>query len=116
MSLRDKLFSEAKKLPQKAVDVSEFLPFEVSVKVLTGTELDRYNATIREATETKMWAKSRATLVALSICDKDGNPLATLDDVPQICDWNGKLLDKLFEASFYFNKIGVEESAEVEKN
>lgn len=116
MSLRDDLFSEAKKLPRKAVDVAGLLPFDVSVKALTGTELDKYYASAREARDSNNVVVSRATLVALSICDSQGCSLATIDDVPSICDWNARLIDKLFDAAFALNTIGVEESAEVEKN
>jgi len=117
MTTRDSLFAAAKQVHRKPVDVSAFLPdMQVCVKVLTGTELDRYTESVRQAQEIKLYVRSQATLVALALCDADGNPLATLDDVPQICDWNGKLLDKLFSEAFALNRIGAEQVESAEKN
>jgi hypothetical protein len=117
MITKDALFAAAKQVGRKAVDVGAFLPHStVFVKVLTGTELDKYTESVRQAQETKLYVRSQATLVALSICDADGNPLATLDDVPHICDWNGKLLDKLFSEAFALNRIGADQVESAEKN
>jgi hypothetical protein len=117
MTIRESLFSAAKAVAKQPVDVSKWIPeSDVFVKVLTGTELDRYTDSVRQAQESKHYAKANATLVALSLCDGDGNPLATIDDVPAICDWNAKLLDKIFNAAFELNRIGVEESEQTEKN
>jgi hypothetical protein len=117
MTTKDALFSAAKRVKRTSVNVSAFMPdVTVCVKVLTGTELDKYTESVRQAQETKQYVRSQATLVALAICDGDGNPLATLDDVPHICDWNGKLLEKLFSEAFALNRIGADEIEAAEKN
>ena len=116
MTLRETLFAAAKQPVVTPVSVAQWIDQPLFIRVLTGTELDKYTTSVQKAREDNHYAKSRATLVALALCDADGTPVASLDDVPAICDWNGKLLDKLFEAAFKANQIGVDESEEVEKN
>ena len=68
MNLRESLFAAAKSCIKTPVDVSAFLPdITVFVRVLSGSDLDFYIGTFKEARETNNWTKSRATLVALTI-------------------------------------------------
>jgi hypothetical protein len=117
MTLKDSLFSAATSCVKTPVDVSDFLPdAKLFVKVLSGSDLDFYIGTFREARETGNWTKSRATLVALTIVNENGEPLASRGEIPVICDWNQLLLGKLFDVAFTLNKIGGEQAEDSEKN
>jgi hypothetical protein len=117
MNLKDSLFAAAKTCVKSPVDVSDYMPdAKLFVKVISGTDLDFYIGTFKEARETNNWTRSRATLVAMSIVNEFGEPLASRDDIPAIADWNHLLLTRIFDEAFRLNKIGGDEAAQTEKN
>lgn len=113
MSLKDLLFAAARKPTIEAIDTSAWLPDQkVFVRVMSGADADRYNTAVSKATEDKNYLKMEATLVALSLCDGDGNPLCTLEDVSQIMDWPSKRIDEIFRVASRVNRIADQESIE----
>jgi hypothetical protein len=113
MNLKELLFAAARKPTLEKVDVSAWLPDQrVFVRVMSGSDADRYNSAVSKATEDKNYLQMEATLVALSLCDGDGTPLCTLDDVPQIMQWPSKRIDELFRVASKVNRIADQESLE----
>jgi hypothetical protein len=58
----------------------------------------------------------RATKVAASICDENGEPLFTAADVIALGKKNSKALDRIIEAVERLNKMSEEDKAELAKN
>lgn len=113
MALKELLFAAARKPTIEAIDTSSWMPDQkVFVRVMSGSDADRYNTAVSKATEDKNYLRMEATLVALSLCDGDGTPLCTLDDIPQIMDWPSKRIDQIFRVASQVNRISDQESIE----
>jgi hypothetical protein len=113
MNLKELLFAAARKPTLEKIDVSAWLPDQkVFVRVMSGLDADRYNSAVSKATEDRNYLQMEATLVALSLCDGDGNPLCTLQDVPDIMQWPSKRIDEIFRVASQINRIADQESLE----
>lgn len=113
MNLKELLFAAARKPTIEAIDTSAWLPDQkVFVRVMSGADADRYNTAVSKAIEDKHYLRMQATLVALSLCDADANPICTIEDVPQIMEWPNKRIDEIFRVASKLNLIADQESTE----
>ncbi len=58
----------------------------------------------------------RAHLVHLTICDEDGKPIFTADDITALGEKSSRVMDRLFDLAAAINGIGPAELAELEGN
>lgn len=113
MALKDLLFAAARKVETEPVDTSSWLPDQkVFMRVMSGADADRYNTAVSKAIEDKQYLQMQATLVALTLCDADANPICTVDDVPQIMGWPSKRINDLFMVASRLNRISDQDSIE----
>ena len=113
MSLKDLLFAAARKVEVQPVDTSAWLPDQkLFVRIMSGADADRYNTAVSTAIESKQYLQMQATLVALTLCDADANPICTIDDVPKILEWPNKRIADLFNIASKLNRISDEDSIE----
>lgn len=113
MPLKDLLFAAALKPTVQKVDVSEWFPnHEVFVRVINGSDADKYNSAVAKASEDKNFLVMEATLVALSLCDAEGMGICTLDDLPQIMNWPSKRIDKIFGVASKLNRLSDQDTIE----
>lgn len=100
------------------VDVPEWgdesTPIEqryVFVRVLSGEELDWYEASLYVQNGTKFVAdrtNGRAKLCALCMCDDQGNDLFETNEIPALGKVSNLALDRVFRAAKKLNRLGVE--------
>lgn len=115
MSLRDQLMKAGLNRPISTVDCSDLGAGKVSLRVLSGAEADKYMQELIKQ-DYRSGARSKATLIALSVVSESGENIFTLEDVPEIEGWQRPLLDRLYVAAFSHNKLGVADQAALEGN
>lgn len=88
----------------------------VYVRVMGGTERDRFDAALARAMENHESPNWRALLVCMSACDSHGERLFNDSDLPAIgnlaCTW----LDPVFAAAQRVNGLTKASVEELEKN
>ena len=105
---------KANDITMQTVNVPEW-GGDVSIRTLTGTERDAFEASIVSGKKHDM-TNIRAKLVARSVVDEKGVRLFTDDDVCAIGRKNAKALDRIFDAAQRMNGIRETEIQELEKN
>lgn len=89
----------------------------VSIRVMSGTERDSWEADVMKASEAKSFENMRAKLLARVICDDKGDRLfPSADDVVALGNKSGVALQRLFEAATKLNAISKEAQDELGKN
>jgi hypothetical protein len=101
----------------ETVDVPEW-GGKVSVRSLTGRELDSYNNSLRKqvGNQVVMQPNAHAKLVALALVDEHGVRLFTDKDVEALGRKNSKVLDRLWDVAARLSGLTEEEQAEMEGN
>jgi hypothetical protein len=114
---KDLLFAAAYRPAIEKVDTSSwFSGGEVFVRVLSGTDADTYNAAVAQTREDKCYVRMEATMIALSLCDKDGNKLCGPDDIQAIMQWPSTRIEALWRVASKLNRVGDGDEAVVEGN
>jgi hypothetical protein len=95
------------------VDVPEW-GGSVSVRVMTGTERDRFEAEFVGGN--KSVDMVRAKLVAKCLCDDEGNRLFTEQEIPALGEKSAAVLDKLFTVCMKHNRFTKDDVEELAGN
>jgi hypothetical protein len=66
--------------------------------------------------DTSRAAGLRALFCVYAVVDDEGNPLFTLEDLPQLGKRSSAVLDRVATVALRLNGIGVEAQKDVEKN
>jgi len=98
-------------LKSETVTIPE-LGGDVVVRELTGGERDRFESLLFEGQRRGESVNVRATLVALSTVDEDGNRIFTDRDIPKLADKSARMLSKIFAIAQRLSGIGVVELEE----
>lgn len=85
---------------------------EVLVRTLTGSERDQFEAAHLKAPDRDV----RARLAAATLCDEEGKPLFTPDDVAALGRKSAAALDRVFSVGMRINGIGKADVEELAKN
>lgn len=99
-------------LPMERINVPEW-GGEVMIRTMTGTD--------RDAFETHLIGQSgrmenvRARLVALTLCDQDGQRLFNDSEVSALGKKSAKALDRVFAVAQRINGIGADEASSTKK-
>ena len=115
MSLSRNQILEANDLPKKEVKVPEWNG-SVFIRTLTGEERDRFEADYAEMKEKKAIGNFRAKFLALAICDEEGKPLFTQEDVNSLGKKSARALQRLFNIATTMSGIGEKDLEEMVKN
>jgi len=105
-------------LETQEVDVPEW-GGAVRLKSLTGTERDRFEASVVQGqgrNTTVNMQNLRAKLVALSAIDEQGNPLFTEEDVKWLGGKSAKALNRLFNAAQSLSGLSESDVKELTAN
>ena len=105
-------------LETQEVDVPEW-GGTVRLKSLTGTERDRFEASVVQGqgrNTTVNMQNLRAKLVALSAIDEQGNPLFTEEDVKWLGGKSAKALNRLFNAAQSLSGLSESDVKELTAN
>lgn len=105
-------------LETQEVDVPEW-GGTVRLKSLTGTERDRFEASVVQGqgrNTTVNMQNLRAKLVALSAIDGEGNPLFTEEDVKWLGGKSAKALNRLFNAAQSLSGLSESDVKELTAN
>lgn len=111
MELTKEQMLGAQDLTVKEVRVPEWNG-TVFVRMMDGDQRDKFEADQIANPHTNV----RARLVALTVCDKDGNLLFTEADVPAISKKAGAALDRIFAAAAKHNRITPQDIDELKKS
>ncbi len=93
-------------LPREAVSVPEW-GGEVLVRTMSGTDRDAFEASLLEK-EGRM-ENVRARLVALTLCDTQGDRLFDDSEIAALGRKSARALDRVFSVAQRLNGIGVEQ-------
>jgi len=109
----------AKDKKQVEVTVPEWLddagqPGVVCLRVLTGTERDRFEAEFVGGN--KSVDMVRAKLVAKCLCDSEGNRLFTEQEIPALGEKSAAVLDRLFTQCMKLNRFTKDDVEELAGN
>lgn len=110
----------AKDLTSKSVKVKEW-GIEVHVFSMSGAERDEFESLCQEKVEDgsakiKDTRGIKALLVILTAKDKEGNPIFTKEDMPELQKKSGKVLDDIATAAQEVNGIGKKELEQLKGN
>ena len=110
---------EAKDLPTETVDVPEW-GGQVIVRTLTGEERDQYETSMFEIvgegskrTAITKLENIRATLVALTIVDEEGQRMFTRDDIVALGNKSAAALDRIYEVARTLSGLSEEDMDEL---
>jgi hypothetical protein len=87
---------------------------DVGVKTLTGFEKDSWEAERQLKDGVFNLENIRASLVAITACDAEGNRLFSLADVVDLGTKSVRALDRVFQAAKKLNGVSDEELDELE--
>lgn len=91
----------------------------VRIKAMTGSERDRWEASLMKGTGKNRdvnMEDARAKLAALTIVDMEGTPIFTLADVKALGKRSAAALDRVYEVSARLSKISKEDVDELVGN
>ena len=111
------LAAKDKKLVDVVVDEwkdSDGNPGTVKIRVMTGTERDRFEAEFVGGN--KSVDMVRAKLVAKCLCDEEGNRLFTEAEIPALGEKSAAVLDKLFTICMKHNRFTKDDVEEMAGN
>ena len=90
---------------------------DVYVRMMTGTERDRFEEKIFNATEKNQgFSDTRAMLVALTMVDANGNRIFDDSDIKELGKKSASALNRLFSTAQRLNAFSDDDIAELEKN
>ena len=104
-------------LETEAVEVAEWCD-TVYVRTMTGKERDHFEQTVADQREGERFDVRgvRALLVALTLCDENGEGLFTADDVDALNAKSAAALDTLFDVSRRLNHLRPEDVEDLAGN
>lgn len=85
---------------------------DVMVRTITAGERDRWEL----STQRKKVEDIRGSLVALTVCDEEGNLLFSPEDVKELSKKSSAPMQRIFNAAVRINRISNEDVSELEKN
>lgn len=91
----------------------------VWVRTMTGTERDRWETMAFISEDGKVRANEeniRARLVALTVCDFEGNLLFGIDDIEEVGKKSATAINRLFDAASRVNAVSASDIAELSGN
>lgn len=110
MLSRDQILG-AQDLERRSVDVPEWGGV-VCVRLMTGSERDRFEAEHLKAPQ----VDARARMAAATLCDEQGALLFTADDVAALGKKSATALNRVVEVAFELNRVGKADVDAAEKN
>lgn len=112
---RDEILA-AKDLKVVEVPIPEWGDGTGSVFVRELTALEREELEASNIVDGKDAPNPMGRVVAMSLCDKDGNRLFTLDDAPAFGAKGLGALKRIFEAAITVSKLSSDEAKKIEGN
>jgi hypothetical protein len=109
---------EMQDLPLTEVKIKEW-GTTVYVRGMSAAERDKFESDMFDVTGKDVKVKRdnlRAKLVALCVCDLDGNRLFKDEDIPALGKKNARAVDKLFTIAQKLSGIGANDVEEMVKN
>ena len=98
------------------VDVPEW-GGQVRLATMSGTSRDMYEQTLAKAMDKgAAIANLRASFLAYSLVDEEGNLLFSQEDIEALGRKNGAALDRIFQEATKLNRTGFSGSEEAAKN
>lgn len=88
---------------------------DVHIRVMTGTERDRFEASVGVGGQMNL-ANIRARLLSLVVCDESGKRLFADADVEALGAKSGAALDRLFAAAQRLNGLSKQDIEELQGN
>ncbi len=107
-SLRDRIL-EAEDSPFEEVDVPEWKE-KIRIRTMSGEERYEFESSL---TDTK---NIMVRMLAVTLCDLEGNRLFTLEDMEKLNKKNSKVLIRLFSKAKKLNAIDKSDIEELTKN
>ena len=106
---------EAQDIKTEIVEVPEW-GGEVTVKLMTGTERDKFEASVLDDKGKFKKDNLRAKLVLKCVVDEQGKPLFQPADLEALGAKSSVALDRVFAAAQRINRIGEQDIEELTKN
>ena len=103
---------DADDLPRETVSVPEW-GGEVLVRTMSGTDRDAFEASLLE--KDGRMENVRARLVALTLCDPQGDRLFDDSEIAALGRKSARALDRVFSVAQRLNGIGVEQVDDAKK-
>ena len=114
---REELLKSGGDLPTEDVPVPELGEgCTVRIHVMTGTERGKWDGELSKCRKTDDFTTLRASLAVLSCIDESGKRLFSDKDIPTVSRFNGIALERIYDASWRLNKLGVGALEEDAKN
>lgn len=114
MALTKEQILDCKDCPIMELNVPEWGD-SVFIKVMTGAARELLEARSRTSANSTNGTTNnfRELVVVLTVCDENAETLFDLSDIPALSKKSGRALDRIFEASLKFNRIGNEDTKEL---
>lgn len=88
----------------------------INVRVMSGLERDRWEGRLLDIEKTKSYDNLRATLVAMTACDADGNRLFDDSDITALGNKSAAALSRVYEVALRVNALTQAVREELAKN
>jgi len=88
----------------------------VYLRTITGRERDEFESAALDASKRGDLRGLRAFLLALCICNEDGERIFKDDDAPKLAQKNAAVLDRLFTRAQELNALTERDINEIQKN
>ena len=116
MRQREKANLRLESVPIPEWDAPNEPPASVNVRNISATDRDSMEYEVEVAKREKLNNNIRARLFVRVVCDAEGKRLYKDTDAAEVGTWDGKVLDRVWDAGWRLGRFSDKEKEELEKN